>query len=259
MSGHGTTGGIYPLGPHHLDDLQRIAADPRVAATTRLPHPYPPDGARRFFARLEQGRAAGTMQVFAIEDRGRLVGVCGLHDITAEHAELGFFVDPARHGQGLASFAVDLVLAYAFDNLRLPEVFAEVLATNAASLRVLDKHGFVRGGERPHDHGHWPREVPLVRCTLTPARRRQHRDGPTLAALHPTLRTLLDAELAAGNAIREVGRDFPRPGSVLVRLQRPFLALPSPLPTGVTHTAVNDPHWWLGELSIGTPPHLLVH
>ncbi|MBK8095752.1 MAG: GNAT family N-acetyltransferase [Planctomycetes bacterium] len=259
MSGLGTTGGIYPLAPHHLDDLQRIAADARIAATTRLPHPYPPGGARQFFARLERGRTAGTMQVFAIEDRRRLVGVCGLHDITAGHAELGFFVDPAHHGKGHATFAVGLVLAYAFDNLRLTAVWADVLATNAASLRVLDKHGFVRGDERPHDHERWPRDVPLIRHTLTSAQWREHRDGPALVALHPALRTILAAELAAGNAIRDVGRDFPKPGSVLVRLQQPFRALPSPLPDGVTFTAVNDPHWWMGELSAGTPPHLLVH
>ncbi|HNV74143.1 MAG: hypothetical protein IPF87_05320 [Gemmatimonadetes bacterium] len=76
--------------------------------------------------------------------------------------------------------------------------------------------------------------------------------------LHPALRLLLDVELAAGNAIREVGRDFPVPGSLVVQLREPFRQKPVVLPDGVTHLAVNDPHWWMDEYRAGDPPHLLV-
>ncbi|HEX5632159.1 MAG TPA: hypothetical protein VFX50_02990 [Gemmatimonadales bacterium] len=76
--------------------------------------------------------------------------------------------------------------------------------------------------------------------------------------LHPALRAMLAAELAAGNAVREVGRNFPEPGSVLVQLRHPFRARPTVLPDGVTHLAINDPHWWMDEFRAGDPPHLLV-
>ena len=76
--------------------------------------------------------------------------------------------------------------------------------------------------------------------------------------LHPALRVLLDAELAAGNVIREIGRDFPEPGSLLVQLREPFKRRPPSLPDGVTHVPLNDPHWWMDEYRAGTPPHLLV-
>ncbi len=78
------------------------------------------------------------------------------------------------------------------------------------------------------------------------------------ADFHPSLRALLAAELAAGNTIREVGRDFPRPGSVLVRLTGRLRAKPTSLPAGVRHTPLNDPHWWMDEYTAGDPPHLLV-
>lgn len=45
----------------------------------------------------------------------------------------------------------------------------------------------------------------------------------------PALRTLLDAELAAGNDAQDTGADFPRPGSLLVRLRRKFRARPAKL------------------------------
>lgn len=75
---------------------------------------------------------------------------------------------------------------------------------------------------------------------------------------HPALRAMLDAELAAGNRVREVGREFPERGSILVQLQQPFKARPAVVPPGVEHIQLNDPHWWMDEFRAGSPPHLLV-
>jgi hypothetical protein len=83
--------------------------------------------------------------------------------------------------------------------------------------------------------------------------------GPSIPPdFHPALRTMLDAELAAGNFVREVGREFPERGSILVQLRQPFRAAPAVLPPGVEHIHVNDPHWWMDEYRAGNPPHLLV-
>ncbi len=76
--------------------------------------------------------------------------------------------------------------------------------------------------------------------------------------LHPALRHLLEAELAAGNLIREVGRNFPEDGSLLVQLFEPFKVRPEALPEGVVLVSLNDPHWWTAEYRAGNPPHLIV-
>lgn len=253
------TCGIYHLQQQHLARLQQLAADPAIAATTRVPQPYPPDGAQRFFADAEAMRAAGTGRVFAIEDAGQLVGVVGLHGVRDGSAELGFWVGTPHQRRGYASFGVRTVLPFAFQNLALATVWAESLATNEVAHRVLVKHGFVRGGERVHGETRWPADVPLVRFTLTPERWRAHRDAPALARLHPTLRRLLDAELAAGNEVRETSSGWPDADSVLVTLRHPFRAMPSPLPDGVTYGQPNDPHWWRGELLLRSPRQLLVY
>ena len=74
-----------------------------------------------------------------------------------------------------------------------------------------------------------------------------------LAKLRPELRRLLDAELAAGNVIEDVGvYGFARTGNVLsVMLREPFKARPAELPAGVEFVAVNDPHWWHSEYNCG--------
>lgn len=76
--------------------------------------------------------------------------------------------------------------------------------------------------------------------------------------LHPSLRVLLEAELAAGNVIREIGRNFPDEGSILVQLREPFKTNPPVIPEDVTHEKVLEPYWWSDEFRAGTPPHMLV-
>src|SRR5829696_8837983 len=137
------TAGVYLLSPAHADAVQRLASDPAIAATTRMPHPYPENGARDFIERQLAERAQGSAYTFAIMDRGEVVGVCGLEGIAdGEARELGYWVGRPFWGRGYATLAVKLVLEFAFQNLRLGRVYASVLETNAASRRVLEKNGF---------------------------------------------------------------------------------------------------------------------
>jgi hypothetical protein len=42
MRSSSETCGIHQLAEHHLDAVQELASAPAIAATTRVPHPYPP-------------------------------------------------------------------------------------------------------------------------------------------------------------------------------------------------------------------------
>ena len=72
-----------------------------------------------------------------------------------------------------------------------------------------------------------------------------------VARLAEPLRRILDAELAAGNAIGETGSGWPKPGSVMVMLRKPFMVQHDPLATGVRFVEVNDPHWWKADYEFG--------
>ena len=160
------TCGIYRLHERHLSALQQLAADPAIAATTRVPHRYPPDGAATFYAATLREREPGTAHVFAIEDEGRFVGLVGFHQIEDGIGELGYWVGRADQGRGVGRHAVRAAVRVAFDYLRLRALWAEVLADNTASLRILEGVGFRRVGERVHGFPRWPADVPLVRYEL---------------------------------------------------------------------------------------------
>ncbi|MCB9877319.1 MAG: GNAT family N-acetyltransferase [Planctomycetes bacterium] len=160
------TCGVYRLHERHLPALQQLAADPAIAATTRVPHPYPPDGAATFYALTLREREAGTAHVFAIEDDGRFVGLVGFHQIHDGTGELGYWVARGEQGRGVGRHAVRAAVRVAFDYLRLDGLWAEVLADNVASIRILEGLGFHRIGERAHDVERWPADVPLLRYEL---------------------------------------------------------------------------------------------
>lgn len=161
---------LQPIAPAHADEVQRLAADPRVTATTNLPEPYPEGGAAWWIADLAPRQAAGTEHAFAIRaGSGGLVGVCGLVDVEGRGgaAELGYWVGVPFWGRGHASAACALAMDFAFHHLELAEVHAYPLAENAPSRRVLEKLGFVLRGIIPNKYPKWSPERELAHYRLT--------------------------------------------------------------------------------------------
>ena len=62
--------------------------------------------------------------------------------------EIGYSVLPAWQGRGFATEAARALVAWAQAQPRVRRVVAESLADNAASIRVLEKAGFRRTGQR---------------------------------------------------------------------------------------------------------------
>lgn len=133
-----------------LEDVDRIAAlanDPQVARMlARMPHPYLPEHAEEFLGAC-QAMDPATDRVFAIEleDEG-LVGVIGLNPFEGG-SELGYWIGRPYWGRGLASEAVEAVLAWARRVWKRRYILATHFTDNPASGRVLCKAGFLYTGQ----------------------------------------------------------------------------------------------------------------
>ena len=79
---------------------------------------------------------------------GTLIGDAGLYRTPVGEVELGYTLGAAWWGRGYATEAASRWLATAFGDLGIAEVVALAEPANAASLRVLDKLGMRRDGER---------------------------------------------------------------------------------------------------------------
>lgn len=84
----------------------------------------------------------------ALREDDRVIGTCTLFSLDAKNrrAELGYTLARDRWGQGLAGEAVGRVIDYAFGDLRLRRLEADVDPRNAGSVKLLERLGFVREG-----------------------------------------------------------------------------------------------------------------
>jgi ribosomal-protein-alanine N-acetyltransferase len=138
--------------PLRAEDAEELAA---LYVTNRdFLAPYEPVRPREFFTadgqcdRLARQLADDT-HPFAILDGEAIAGTINLFNIVRESLQsgtIGYWVDGARNGRGLATGAVGDMLAYAFGELDLHRVEAATLVDNLPSQRVLDKNGFERIG-----------------------------------------------------------------------------------------------------------------
>lgn len=124
-------------------------------------NPAAPDGLSsrdRFRHELERGRVglrSGThLRLVAEDDAHRLVGLFSLNEIVRgvfESAYAGWQVRASDMGSGLGTEGVQALLDIAFalppEGLGLHRVQANIMPSNAASLRIAEKIGFRREGE----------------------------------------------------------------------------------------------------------------
>lgn len=105
--------------------------------------------ARLFYDRLITGlqNKTGISWSITVKDEGDVaVGNIGLFNIRKEHfrTEIGYFLHPRLQGKGLMSEALPAVCNYAFSNLHLHSIEANVNPDNVASRKLLEKNGFTQ-------------------------------------------------------------------------------------------------------------------
>ena len=91
---------------------------------------------------------------------GRLLGNCGIrvNDPERREANIGYELDPAAWGQGYATEAAGAILRFGFETLGMHRVWAECVAENSGSVRVLEKLGMrqeARFREHQRFRGRW--------------------------------------------------------------------------------------------------------
>ena len=84
------------------------------------------------------------------KDNGKMIGTCGFTRFFFAHngAEIGYVLNQAYHGKGIATEIVGRVIRYGFENLALERIEGKFMIENEASRRVMEKNGMVFEGVR---------------------------------------------------------------------------------------------------------------
>ena len=139
---------IRPWVAGDAESISRHANDREVSMhlRDRFPFPYDIDQARTFLGWILKQPAP---TVWAIEVNGEAAGGIGLElhgDVERVSAEIGYWLGRAHWGHGIATEALKAVTAESFQRFDITRIYAVPFADHTASVRVLEKAGYVQEG-----------------------------------------------------------------------------------------------------------------
>lgn len=139
---------LRPWRTEDVEALVRHANDAAVAGNMSdgFPHPYTHEHAAAWIGRAVRMEP---QTYFAIEIGGQAaggIGVVQLDDVYRRSGEIGYWLGRAFWNRGIVTEAVQAVTEFAFRELDLLRVQTGIFEWNPASMRVLEKCGYVREG-----------------------------------------------------------------------------------------------------------------
>ena len=137
---------LEPLSRAHLPEAAALWADPAVIRYTNITAPCTQaEAAERLDRLLECQRGLPAPAIFAVREGAAFRGLAGCPPVDAAVGTYGLFYQllPACWGRG-AGFAAAAAALRNLGRLPLSLVLADVVAENTASVRILERLGFVR-------------------------------------------------------------------------------------------------------------------
>jgi RimJ/RimL family protein N-acetyltransferase len=139
---------IRPWEIGDAESLSRHANNREVSRhlRDRFPFPYELEQARTFLGWITKQQSA---TVWAIDVKREAVGGVGIElhsDVERVSAEIGYWLGQGFWGRGIATQALTAVTAEAFKRFEITRLYAVPFADHVASVRVLEKAGYVREG-----------------------------------------------------------------------------------------------------------------
>lgn len=137
---------LRPLRAADLEPWSRYLNLPEVYQHTSWNHP----SSQELSSYLDDGmdKEPSARLRMAIADRGddRLLGTVGFHTVSEQNrsAEIAYDLHPTIWHKGVATAMTAVMVAWAHNETRIVRVQATVLQSNASSIRLLERVGFVR-------------------------------------------------------------------------------------------------------------------
>jgi diamine N-acetyltransferase len=141
---------LRALEPEDLDFLYRMENDTNLWKYGSTMTPFSRYILHRYIENSHQDlyELKQLRLIIGEKSSGLQIGMVDLYDYEAFHerAGVGILIDEKFQNKGLAAQALELLTEYAFDFLKLNQLFAYIPAGNIPSLRLFRKCGFTESG-----------------------------------------------------------------------------------------------------------------
>jgi [ribosomal protein S5]-alanine N-acetyltransferase len=139
---------LRPLRASDSEKLFALYADVRVMEWRGLPVFTAADETEQllFGWRKQEAEGTGMRLGIVLRETDELIGTAGLKHISTQHrsAEIGYELLPEFWNRGYMTEALQPLLDYSFNELKLHTITANIDPNHIASKRVLEKLGFVQ-------------------------------------------------------------------------------------------------------------------
>lgn len=131
-----------------IDMLLRIRSDINVMRYVDKPPAKTREDVLPLYNSMKEGveNNTGISWVITLKETGEMIGQIGFWRIDTDNhrGEIGYMLRPEFFGKGLGSEAIKASLDHGFKCLKFHSVEANVNTGNKASIKILEKHGFVK-------------------------------------------------------------------------------------------------------------------
>ena len=128
-----------------LYDVHEYASNPKTSQYLLWEPHDTLDYTREFIEIVISKYKSGEYNDWAIVHKGddKMIGTCGFTKIDEENnvVEIGYVINPAYWGMGIATEAVERIIDFAFEELQANRIEAKFIYGNDASLAVMQKVG----------------------------------------------------------------------------------------------------------------------
>ena len=141
---------LRELRPSDVEQVFAMRSDPLVMQHVNRPLAKSIEDAQALIELITSMVAANDAVQWAITEKhdDRFIGLIGFWRLVKEHhyGELGYMLAQEHWGKGYMSEAIGAVVDFGFNTLDFHRVEAITRPANAASIRALQKNGFVQEG-----------------------------------------------------------------------------------------------------------------
>lgn len=141
---------LRTLEPSDLDWLFQTENDEQWWHLSNTHQPYSRHLLAEYIQHATQDIYEAKQLRLVIEYRSENAGLIDLFDFDPFHkrAGVGILVHKEFQNKGIGSESLTLLIQYAFNYLKLHQLFANISADNSASLKLFEKQGFVITGTK---------------------------------------------------------------------------------------------------------------
>lgn len=139
---------LRQITPEDVNEIYALRSNPETMKYIPRPLVITIDQAMEHIKMIQDKIEAneGINWAITLKNDSKMIGIIGHYRIRWEHfrSEIGYMLLPEYHGKGIITEAIQLMVNYGYNDMKMHSLEAIIDPKNIASARVLEKNNFIK-------------------------------------------------------------------------------------------------------------------